>query len=115
MLNVLAVKAYGEAEFWLSGGKVFLIMMLFSFAFFVMVGANPAHHAYGFQFWQTPGAFAEYLSTGSLGRFQGFLACLWSASFCVVGPEYISMGESISMTRGRLRPIARLTIPCSCC
>ena len=26
-LNVLAVKIYGEAEFWLSGGKVILIMV----------------------------------------------------------------------------------------
>ena len=29
LLNVLAVKAYGEAEFWLSGGKVILIFMVF--------------------------------------------------------------------------------------
>lgn len=28
LLNLLAVKAYGEAEFWLSGGKVLLIFML---------------------------------------------------------------------------------------
>lgn len=28
ILNLLAVKAYGEAEFWLSGGKVVLIFML---------------------------------------------------------------------------------------
>ncbi|GAB7338909.1 hypothetical protein MBLNU457_5590t1 [Dothideomycetes sp. NU457] len=90
-LNVLAVKAYGEAEFWLSGGKVFLIMMLFSFTFITMVGGNPQHDAYGFRYWRDPGAFAEYLTTGSLGRFEGFLAALWSASFTVVGPEYISM------------------------
>ena len=45
----------------------------------------------GFRYWNNPGAFAEYLSTGSLGKFEGFLAGLWSASFCVVGPEYISM------------------------
>lgn len=37
------------------------------------------------------GAFAEYRTEGSLGRFEGFLAALWSASFTVVGPEYISM------------------------
>lgn len=33
----------------------------------------------------------EYLDTGSLGRFEGFLGSLWSACFAVVGPEYISM------------------------
>jgi amino acid transporter len=85
------VKAYGEAEFWLSGGKVILIFMLFSFTFITMVGGNPKGDAYGFRYWSNPGAFAEHLSTGSLGRFEGFLAAIWSASFTVVGPEYISM------------------------
>ncbi|KAI4717880.1 putative amino acid permease [Aureobasidium sp. EXF-10727] len=91
LLNVLAVKAYGEAEFWLSGGKVILIFLLFSFTFVTMVGGNPHHDAYGFRNWKHGQAFQEYRSTGSLGQFEGFLAALWSASFCVVGPEYISM------------------------
>ena len=91
LLNVLAVKAYGEAEFWLSGGKVFLIAILFSFTFVTMVGGNPKHDPYGFRYWNTPGAFAEYITTGSLGRFEGFLGSLWAGSFCIVGPEYISM------------------------
>jgi yeast amino acid transporter len=29
LINVLAVRAYGEAEFWLSGGKVILIFLVF--------------------------------------------------------------------------------------
>ncbi|KXS96400.1 hypothetical protein AC579_5425 [Pseudocercospora musae] len=91
LINVLAVKAYGEAEFWLSGGKVILIFLLFAFTFITMVGGNPKGDAYGFRYWNNPGAFAEYRTTGSLGRFEGFLAALWSASFCIVGPEYISM------------------------
>lgn len=90
ILNILAVKAYGEAEFWLSGGKVILIFLLFSFTFITMVGGNPQHDAYGFRNWNH-NAFKEYRSTGSLGRFEGFCAALWSASFCVTGPEYISM------------------------
>ncbi|KAJ6172491.1 hypothetical protein N7470_001558 [Penicillium chermesinum] len=91
VLNCLAVKAYGEAEFWLSGGKVILIFALFFFTFITMVGGNPAHDAYGFRYWNNPGSFMEYLDQGTLGRFEGFLGSLWSASFAVVGPEYISM------------------------
>jgi amino acid transporter len=91
LLNVLAVKLYGEAEFWLSGGKVILIMILFSFTFVTMCGGNPKGDAFGFRYWNNPGAFAEYRTTGALGRFEGFLGALWAASFCVVGPEYISM------------------------
>lgn len=68
-----------------------LILILFSFTFVTMVGGNPEHDAYGFTYWKHPGAFAEHRTKGSLGRFEGFLAALWSASFCVVGPEYISM------------------------
>ena len=66
-------------------------MILFSFTFVTMVGGNPQHDAYGFRYWNNPGSFAEYIDTGALGRFEGFLACLWSASFTVVGPEYMSM------------------------
>ncbi|KAJ5568636.1 hypothetical protein N7450_011122 [Penicillium hetheringtonii] len=90
-LNILAVKAYGEAEFWLSGGKVILIFSLFFFTFITMVGGNPQHDAYGFRYWNDPGSFMEHLNTGSLGRFEGYLGSLWSACFAVVGPEYISM------------------------
>jgi amino acid transporter len=85
---VLAVKAYGEAEFWLSGGKVLLILILYFFTFITMVGGNPQKDAYGFRHWRDPGPMA---GEGDLGRFEGFLGALWAASFCIVGPEYISM------------------------
>ncbi|KAL2870885.1 amino acid permease/ SLC12A domain-containing protein [Aspergillus lucknowensis] len=93
LLNVLAVKAYGESEFWLSGGKIILIIMLFFFTFVTMVGGNPQKDAYGFRYWNNPGAFAVMpdRTEGNLGRFEGFLACLWAAGFACVGPEYISM------------------------
>jgi amino acid transporter len=71
--------------------------MLFMFTFVSMVGGNPQHDAYGFRHFNKPGPFAEYISTGDLGRFEGFLGALWAASFCIVGPEYISMvaGEAV--------------------
>ncbi|KAF7185288.1 General amino acid permease AGP2 [Pseudocercospora fuligena] len=97
LINVAAVRVFGEAEFWLSGGKIFLIVILFMFTFITMVGGNPQHDAYGFRYWNHPGAFADdplKASTGSLGRFEGFLACLWSAAFTIVGPEYISMAAA---------------------
>ncbi|KAF5025929.1 hypothetical protein F66182_1964 [Fusarium sp. NRRL 66182] len=90
-LNILAVKAYGEAEFWLSGGKVILILILFSFTFITMVGGNPQGDAYGFRYWKNPGLFSNVYGNSGLGRFEGFLAALWNAGFTVVGPEYISM------------------------
>ena len=59
-LNILVVKAYGESEFWLSGGKAILVFILFAFTFVSMVGGNPQHDPYGFRYWNNPGAFAEY-------------------------------------------------------
>lgn len=91
LLNVVAVKVYGEAEFWLSSGKVCLLLMLFSFTFITMVGGNPQGDVYGFRYWNNPGPFATYRSDGDSGRFEGFLAALWSAAFTCVGPEYISL------------------------
>ncbi|KAK5165892.1 uncharacterized protein LTR77_008816 [Saxophila tyrrhenica] len=90
-INILAVRAYGEAEFWLSGGKVILIFSLFFFTFISMVGGNPQGDAYGFRYWEDGQAFRARYEGGSLGKFEGFLSALWSAAFTVVGPEYISM------------------------
>lgn len=68
-----------------------LIFALFFFTFITMVGGNPQHDAYGFRNFDHGAAFREYISTGDLGRFQGFLAAMSSALFTVVGPEYISI------------------------
>ncbi|KAL8409749.1 hypothetical protein RB594_007996 [Gaeumannomyces avenae] len=97
MLNVVAVRYFGEAEFWLASGKLLLICIVFSFTFVTMVGGNPQHDAYGFRNWMVVPAFAEYIGKGDLGRFQGFLAAVYSAGFTVVGPEYIAMiaGEAM--------------------
>ena len=65
--------------------------MLFFFTFITMVGGNPQGDAYGFRNWKRGAAFREYLDTGDLGKFEGFLAGLTSAVFTVVGPEYISI------------------------
>jgi hypothetical protein len=46
-INAFVVKWYGEAEFWLALGKVFLILIVYSFTFITMVGGNPKHDAYG--------------------------------------------------------------------
>ncbi|OQE26367.1 hypothetical protein PENSTE_c005G10168 [Penicillium steckii] len=110
VLNAFTVKWYGEAEFWLSTGKVILILIVFLFTFITMVGGNPKHDAYGFRYWKDPGSFAEHITTGSLGRFEGFLGAVWSASFTVVGPEYISMvaGET-KLPRRYLRTAFKTT------
>jgi amino acid transporter len=82
---------FSEAEFWLALGKVLLFLICFFFTIVTMAGGNPQHDAYGFRYWNNPGAFAESVTTGDLGRFHGFMGALSSALFTVVGPEYLSM------------------------
>lgn len=52
----------------------------------------------------------EHITTGSLGKFEGFLGCLWSAAFTVVGPEYLSMlsGE-VKLPRRYLKNAFKVT------
>ncbi|KAJ5757899.1 uncharacterized protein N7511_006593 [Penicillium nucicola] len=97
-LNLFAVKWYGEAEFWLSLGKVLLSIGLIFYTFIVMLGGNPLGDRFGFRYWNEPGAFAEYYSTGDTGRFLGVLSALIAASFTIAGPDYVSMaaGETIN-------------------
>ena len=84
-INILAVKAYGEAEIWLSGGKVVLIFSLFFFTFITMLGGNPHHDRYGFRNWEVP--MKEYLEEGALGRFLGFWSIFIYAGFACGGPD----------------------------
>lgn len=91
VINMLAVKWYGETEFWAALGKVLLIIGLLLFTFISMLGGNPAKDRYGFRYWKNPGSFTELYYDGNLGRFLGFLQCLIQASFTIAGPDYVSM------------------------
>ena len=100
------MKWYGESEFWLSLGKVILIVGLLLYTFITMLGGNPQHDRFGFRFWRDPGAFAPYYKTGGLGRWLGFLQCLIQASFTIAGPDYVSMTAGEAENPRRVLPKA---------
>ncbi|CDO51535.1 hypothetical protein DV495_002906 [Geotrichum candidum] len=106
LINIFAVKWYGESEYWLSLGKVILAVGLIFFTFITMVGGNPQHHAYGFTYWKNPGAFAEFNATGSWGEFLGFFACLSQAAFTIAGPDYVSMAAGETENPRKVMPKA---------
>ncbi|KAI7168329.1 amino acid permease [Hortaea werneckii] len=91
LINLLAVKWYGETEFWAALGKVLLIVGLIIFTFITMLGGNPLGDRFGFRYWKNPGSFKPLYYEGSLGRWLGFLQCLIQASFTIAGPDYVSM------------------------
>jgi amino acid transporter len=74
-LNLFSVRFFGEAEFWISITKIFLIFGLILYTFITMLGGyvkvtcrwistllisrrNPLKDRYGFRFWRDPGVFA---------------------------------------------------------
>ncbi|KAL8763394.1 MAG: hypothetical protein Q9184_000782 [Pyrenodesmia sp. 2 TL-2023] len=115
IINLFAVKWYGESEFWLALGKVILAIGLILYTFVTMLGGNPLRDRFGFRYWEDPGAFGEAYFTGSLGRFVGFLVCLVQAAYTIAGPDYVSMaaGEAenprVVMPRAYNKVFGRLT------
>lgn len=106
LINFFAVKYYGESEYWLSLGKVVLAVGLILFTFITMVGGNPQKDAFGFRYWNNPGSFNTYMSTGNWGKFLGFFACLTQAAFTIAGPEYVSMAAGEAENPHKVMPRA---------
>ncbi|KAG9089259.1 hypothetical protein FRC06_001646 [Ceratobasidium sp. 370] len=110
LLHLWSAKFFGETEFWISLMKVILITGLLIMTFFLMVGLNPQRDAFGFRYWQDPGPMAEYISTGDLGRLQGFFACVLSAGFAVAGPDMLSIIAGEAIAPRRIMPKAFRTV-----
>ncbi|OAL50376.1 hypothetical protein IQ07DRAFT_509375 [Pyrenochaeta sp. DS3sAY3a] len=106
VINLMAVKWYGETEFWAAIGKVLLIIGLLFFTFISMLGGNPQKDRYGFRYWKNPGSFTELYYEGQLGRFLGFLQCLIQASFTIAGPDYVSMAAGETENPRKVMPRA---------
>lgn len=75
-----------------------------------MVGGNPMHWAFGFTFWNSPGSFAEYIVSGSTGRFLGFWSVFVQAAFAFGGPDFVALtaGEAQSPRRVMPRVFSRV-------
>ncbi|WRT68996.1 uncharacterized protein IL334_005978 [Kwoniella shivajii] len=87
-VQVFNVRIYGETEFWLSIGKIFMILGAFIFTFITMVGGNPKHDKYGFRYWKDPGPFKGQNNTD---RAYNIWKALQWAAYGIVGPDYISL------------------------
>jgi amino acid transporter len=88
--NLVPVSFYGELEFWFSSIKVVTILGFMIFAICVDAGVGKQGYL-GFWNWAHPGPFAEYLVTGSVGKFVGFWAVLIQAAFSFQGTELVGI------------------------
>lgn len=89
MLNLVAVKYYGEIEFITASFKIMLMISLIAATFITMLGGNPNHDRYGFRYWEQP--MREYLEKGALGRFLGFARVFIYAAFACGGPDVVML------------------------
>lgn len=72
LLNIAAVKWYGESEFIMASTKVLLLIGLVMITLVTMCGGNPQNDAYGFENWGNGNFIHAYRSDGDTGRFLGW-------------------------------------------
>ena len=106
-INYLGIRFFGEIEFWLSSIKVLTIIGLIILCIIIAAGGGPSGEATGFKYYHHPGAFAPYITTGSLGRFCGFWYTFTNAVFAYLGTELVgvTVGEAENPRRNVPRAI----------
>lgn len=96
LLNVIAVSFFGEAEFWFASIKLITICGLIILGIVIFFGGGPNQDGVlGFHYWNDPGAFVEYMTGGTTGRFLAY----WHA-FIVAGFAFITSPELIAIAAG---------------
>ncbi|KAI5951289.1 ALP1 [Candida jiufengensis] len=93
-LNVIHVRVYAEAEYWLALLKVITIIIFFIVSIICNAGVNPSHEYIGFKYW-------SYKDAPFVHGFRGFSSVFVSAAFALGGLESISLtaGETKNPTK----------------
>lgn len=94
LLNVIHVRVYGEAEYWLALLKVISILIFFVISVVVNAGHNNMHEYIGFKYW-------SYKDAPFVDGFKGFAKTFVSAAFAYGGTESITLtaGEQKNPTK----------------
>jgi amino acid transporter len=103
LINYFPVDVFGEFEFWFASIKVIALVGFAIFAICINAGASDQGYI-GFKYWESPGAFAPYLTDGPKAKFVGFWAVLIQAGFAFQGTELVAIGAGESAN-------PRLTMP----
>lgn len=91
LLNLIAVKYYGEVEFWFASIKVIAILVLLIIGIVIFFGGTPTHDRIGFRYWSNPGAFKPFIKGGNTGKFLAVWDALIRAGFSyILSPEIIA-------------------------
>jgi amino acid transporter len=72
----------------------------------INLGGAPNHERLGFAYWNNPGAFNEYIMTGSAGRFLAFWKVLLTAAFSFGNVQVVAIAGSETMNPRKVIPAA---------
>ncbi|CAK5263840.1 unnamed protein product [Mycena citricolor] len=90
-INFLGVRWFGESEFIFAMIKIMLVVGCVVGGLVIDLGGGPHGDRIGFRYWEHPGAFAPYISTGNAGRFAGWFTTLLQAAYSYSGMENLAM------------------------
>lgn len=94
VVGIALVRVYGEVEFWFALLKIVFIVFLIILGLVINLGGVPGVPRKGFAYWSNPGAFVEYIGSGSWGHFLGYWAVMTSAVFSFAGTESVAMAAA---------------------
>ncbi|KAI5463533.1 amino acid permease-domain-containing protein [Mariannaea sp. PMI_226] len=98
IINLLGVKAYGEAEFIFSIVKVVAVMGFIMLAIVINIGGEPTTGYIGGKYWSHPGAFNN--------GFKGFCSVLVTSSAAFGGTELIGLAAAETANPRKSLPTA---------
>ncbi|KAH0527037.1 hypothetical protein TsFJ059_002081 [Trichoderma semiorbis] len=105
-LNLCGVRLYGESEVVFASLKIMLILGLIIGGLVIDLGGAPNHDRLGFRYWKHPGAFNEYIKTGSAGRFLAFWKIMLTAAFSYGNIQVVAISGSETRAPRKIIPAA---------
>ncbi|KAL6416064.1 amino acid permease [Ilyonectria robusta] len=93
-LNLCGVRLYGESEVFFATLKIMLIIALIIGGLVIDLGGGPNHERLGFRYWINPGAFNQYIETGSTGGFLAFWKVMLTSAFSYGNIQVVAISGS---------------------
>ncbi|KAJ0426578.1 amino acid permease/ SLC12A domain-containing protein [Aspergillus carlsbadensis] len=93
-VNMCNVRLYGESEVFFSSLKIMLIIGLIIGGIVINCGGGPDGEYLGFTYWDTPGAFNEYIASGATGRFLAFWKVLLTSAYSFGNIQIVAIAGS---------------------
>ncbi|CAI7577447.1 unnamed protein product [Penicillium bialowiezense] len=105
-LNFCNVKLYGESEVIFASLKIMLIIGLIIGGIVIDLGGTPGQERLGFHYWKDPGAFNEFIDTGSTGRFLAFWKVLLTSAFSFGNIQVVAIAGAETQNPRKIIPDA---------